>query len=116
MVTAMIFAWYLLLKFFSHDRKLCVTGLFGCTHKTIALGVPLIHAMYEHSPLLGIYTLPILIWHPMQLVVGSILVPRLSAWIEQGKMESPDDDLEAPTSGEVANGDQNLNDVNLHGE
>jgi len=118
MVIAKIFAWILLLKFFSHDRKLCVMGLFGCSHKTIAMGIPLIHAMYANSPLLATYTLPILIWHPMQLVVGSLLVPRLTAWIEQGKtMESADTDpdIEAPT-GEVAEGIQTPEDVHRHGE
>jgi sodium/bile acid cotransporter 7 len=47
--------------------------LFGGTHKTVAIGVPLINAIYEGSPYIGVYTLPLLIWHPMQLVVGTLL-------------------------------------------
>jgi solute carrier family 10 (sodium/bile acid cotransporter), member 7 len=66
---------------------LCVMGLFGCTHKTISVGVPLINAMYEGNPLnVGLYTLPLLIWHPMQLLVGSILAPRLKAYVERERL------------------------------
>jgi hypothetical protein len=46
------------------------------------MGVPLINAIYESDPLVGLYTLPLLIWHPMQLVLGSFLAPRLAAFVE----------------------------------
>ena len=42
-------------------------------------------AIYEgasDSPL-GLYLLPLLVWHPAQLVVGSALAPRLAAWVER---------------------------------
>jgi sodium/bile acid cotransporter 7 len=45
------------------------------------MGVPLINAIYEDNPLIGYYTLPLLIWHPMQLVIGSALAPKLSAFV-----------------------------------
>ena len=45
------------------------------------MGVPLINAMYEENPLIGYYTLPLLIWHPMQLVIGSALAPKLSEFV-----------------------------------
>ena len=65
------------------SAELRVMGLFGCTHKTVAMGVPLITAIYEgasDSPL-GLYLLPLLVWHPAQLVVGSALAPHLAAWV-----------------------------------
>jgi sodium/bile acid cotransporter 7 len=49
------------------------------------MGVPLINAIYEKDPLVGLYTLPLLIWHPMQLVVGSFLAPKLLLWVEAEK-------------------------------
>lgn len=76
-----VLAWYSLRYFFPNEPELQVTGLFCCAHKTIALGVPLISALYAGNPNLAVYTLPILIWHPMQLVYGSLLVPRLSKYI-----------------------------------
>jgi sodium/bile acid cotransporter 7 len=39
--------------------------------------------MYEDNPNVGLYTLPLLIWHPMQLVIGSFLAPRLAAFVER---------------------------------
>jgi hypothetical protein len=56
-------------------------GLFGCTHKSLAMGVPLITPIYEGDPNIGFYTLPLLIWHPLELLIGSSLAPMLSKFI-----------------------------------
>lgn len=77
MVSLMTMAWYSLKLFFDNQPGLRVMGLFGCTHKTIALGIPLISAIYHGDPNEGLYSLPVLIWHPMALVVGSLVVPRI---------------------------------------
>eukprot|EP00546_Thalassionema_frauenfeldii_P007816 CAMPEP_0178924044 /NCGR_PEP_ID=MMETSP0786-20121207/17100_1 /TAXON_ID=186022 /ORGANISM="Thalassionema frauenfeldii, Strain CCMP 1798" /LENGTH=428 /DNA_ID=CAMNT_0020598695 /DNA_START=174 /DNA_END=1460 /DNA_ORIENTATION=+ len=77
----MILAWYLLKCFFPQRPKLRVMGLFGCTHKSVAMGIPLINAIYETNPNVGYYTLPLLVWHPMQLVIGSFLAPKLSDFV-----------------------------------
>ena len=78
----MLLAWYSLRLFFREKPKLRIMGLYGCTHKTVAMGVPLINAIYEGDPNIAMYTLPLLIWHPMQLIVGTFLSPRLLAWVE----------------------------------
>jgi sodium/bile acid cotransporter 7 len=83
--TVMTLAWFSLKLFFPDEPTLRVMGLYGCTHKTVAMGVPLINAIYEKDPLVGLYTLPLLIWHPMQLVLGSFLAPKLRAWVESEK-------------------------------
>jgi sodium/bile acid cotransporter 7 len=90
----MVIAWYLLGFFWKDEPSLRFMGLFGCTHKTIAMGVPLISAIYENDPNLAQYILPILIWHPMQLIVGTILTPRLSNFIimEKERLGIVDDD------------------------
>jgi sodium/bile acid cotransporter 7 len=77
----MVLAWILLRLFFREKPQLRVMGLFGCTHKTVAMGVPLINAIYDGNSNIGVYTLPLLIWHPMQLVIGSALAPRLENWV-----------------------------------
>ena len=79
-----------------------MTGVFGCTFKTVSLGVPLINAMYEDSPDVAMYILPLLMWYPMQLAIGSILAPRLYQFVQQ-QVEELDcagvvvDEGEAPT-------------------
>lgn len=47
------------------------------------MGIPLINAIYEGNPAIGLYTLPLLIWHPMQLVIGTMLAPKLAAFVER---------------------------------
>ena len=80
-----------------------VMGLFGCTHKTVAMGVPLIDAIYGDDSNKGLYLLPLLVWHPTQLIVGSFLANPLSKWIAKHRAsaevvagEAPDDAIEAP--------------------
>lgn len=97
----MVMAWFSLRYLYPDQPKLRVTGLFGCTHKTISIGVPLINAIYGSHPNIGLYTLPILIWHPMQLVIGTLLMPKLQAFIqrEQERLGIQDDSV---TGGEEA--------------
>eukprot|EP00560_Eucampia_antarctica_P001467 CAMPEP_0197841104 /NCGR_PEP_ID=MMETSP1437-20131217/45984_1 /TAXON_ID=49252 ORGANISM="Eucampia antarctica, Strain CCMP1452" /NCGR_SAMPLE_ID=MMETSP1437 /ASSEMBLY_ACC=CAM_ASM_001096 /LENGTH=258 /DNA_ID=CAMNT_0043450805 /DNA_START=495 /DNA_END=1271 /DNA_ORIENTATION=- len=75
-------SWTCLKIFFPNKPKLRVAGLFGSTHKSVAMGIPLINAIYESNPNIGLYTLPLLVWHPMQLVIGSFLAPRLAAFVD----------------------------------
>jgi solute carrier family 10 (sodium/bile acid cotransporter), member 7 len=79
-------AWFSLKLLFPNKPKLRVMGLFGCTHKTVAVGIPLINAIYENNPSVGLFTLPLLIWHPMQLVIGTLLAPRLIAFVKREEL------------------------------
>ena len=74
------------------EPKLRVMGLFGCTHKTIAMGIPLIGAIFGGCSdcNVGLYYLPLLVWHPMQLLIGSALTARLSAWVDAQTPTQPD--------------------------
>ena len=60
-----------------------VFGLFGCTHKTMAIGILLVDAMYPNDPKAGLYALPLLIYHPMQLVLGTMAVPHLAQYVQR---------------------------------
>jgi sodium/bile acid cotransporter 7 len=98
LVSFMLVSWYMLGVLYADQPEMRVMGLFGCTHKTVAMGVPLINAIYEDDPAVGLYTLPLLIWHPMQLVIGTFLAPRLAAFVEREKerlgIVTADDDEE----------------------
>lgn len=83
LVTVMALAWVCLSILFRKEPKLQAMGLFGCTHKTVAMGVPLINAIYESNPMVGLYTLPLLIWHPMQLVLGSGVAPYVANYVKR---------------------------------
>jgi solute carrier family 10 (sodium/bile acid cotransporter), member 7 len=105
----MVLSWYTFKVGFPNEPKLRVMALFGSTHKTIAMGVPLIKSMYEDDPLVGLYLLSILIWHPMQLVIGSFLAPMLSSWVEKEQerlsltVSNPQNDTTAPSATDEEN-------------
>jgi len=82
LASTMIIAWIFLFIFFNRQPQLRVCGLFGCSTKTAALGIPLISAIYEDHPKLGIYSLPLLIWYPTQLIIGTVLSSRLSRFVD----------------------------------
>jgi hypothetical protein len=46
----------------------------------MATGLPLISLLYASHPDIGALTLPLLIWHPMQTLVGSMTAPVLGKW------------------------------------
>jgi solute carrier family 10 (sodium/bile acid cotransporter), member 7 len=81
----MIIAWFSLRYIFPNDPQLCVTGVMGCCFKTVSLGVPLINSMYEGSPNLALYILPLLMWYPMQLTIGSLLTPHMYKFVQKEK-------------------------------
>jgi sodium/bile acid cotransporter 7 len=77
MVFFMWVSWKMLTYMFKGKPELVIMGFFGCHHKTVAMGLPLLKAIYEEDPKMGMYALPLLIWHPLQLIVGTALAPRL---------------------------------------
>jgi len=97
LILLMTLAWYALKLLFRDKPKLRVMGLFGCTHKTVAVGVPLIQALYQQDPFIGLYTLPILVWHPMQLFLGSWLAPYLASFVEREEQRLSTEPTSIPT-------------------
>jgi sodium/bile acid cotransporter 7 len=91
MIFLMAVAWYSLGFTVPNQPKSRVMGVFGCTLKTVALGIPLINSIYENNPKLGLYALPLLIWFPMQLVIGTIMAPRFAAYIEREEKRLEDE-------------------------
>lgn len=81
LVLLMAMAWTSLRMLFPREPKLVAMGLFGCTHKTVAVGIPLIETIYADSPMVGLYVLPLLIWYTMQLVLGTAAAPYIAAYI-----------------------------------
>ncbi len=72
------FSWFLSgwsqFQFTHQDR---IAALFCSTQKTLALGVPLVSILYAQHPHLAWLTLPLIIYHPLQLFIGGVLVARL---------------------------------------
>ena len=58
--------------------------MFCAAHKTIAFGMPLLKTIFDGAPSLALLCAPLLIYHPMQLVIGSALVPALQRYAANG--------------------------------
>ena len=57
-----------------------IAATFCASHKTIAFGMPLLKTIFDGSPSLALLCAPLLIYHPLQLVIGSALVPSLQRY------------------------------------
>ena len=68
-------------------RKDVVAATFMGSQKTLAFGLPLIKALFGESPDLVWFCLPVLVYHPLQTLFGSALVPKLRAFVEQAEKE-----------------------------
>lgn len=55
-------------------RRDAIAGAFVASQKTLAFGLPLIKTIFPDD--LAFYCAPIMLLHPSQLLVGSLLVPR----------------------------------------
>jgi predicted Na+-dependent transporter len=49
----------------------------------MAIGILLVDAVFGHEPRAGLYALPLLIYHPLQLVLGTMVVPRLARYVKE---------------------------------
>ena len=67
------------------SNKDVVAAVFMGSQKTLAFGLPLIKALFESSPDLVSFCLPALVYHPMQIALGSALVPRLREFVAKGE-------------------------------
>lgn len=61
------------LKFETADR---IAAVFCGSKKTLASGVPMAQLMFAGYPGLGLIVLPIMIYHPMQLIICGVLAGR----------------------------------------
>lgn len=95
-VPALTLAWLFLIVTFSHATALGsawlvssrlaakdrVAFLFASTQKTLALGLPLLQIVFQGRADLAVLCTPLLIQHPLQLLVGSLLTERLAKTVE----------------------------------
>lgn len=49
----------------------------------LPIGIPILKIVFSHSPNLSSMTLPLLVYHPTQILLGSALVPFLQAWVKK---------------------------------
>jgi sodium/bile acid cotransporter 7 len=65
-----------LARLFHFGRADRITAIFCGSKKTLASGVPMAKLIFGANPALGLILLPIMIYHPLQLVICGVLARR----------------------------------------
>uniref|UniRef100_A0A4W4DR34 Sodium/bile acid cotransporter n=1 Tax=Electrophorus electricus TaxID=8005 RepID=A0A4W4DR34_ELEEL len=83
---------FMLLTFLLSTRKSSgftasdsVAIMFCSTHKSLTLGIPMLKIVFEGYEHLSLISVPLLIYHPAQILLGSVLVPTIRAWMTTGQ-------------------------------
>lgn len=58
-----------------------VALLFCCTHKSLTLGIPIIKIVFSGHIGVSVISIPLLIYHPTQILLGGLLVPTIRGWL-----------------------------------
>ncbi|XP_056156096.1 sodium/bile acid cotransporter 7 isoform X3 [Lampris incognitus] len=58
-----------------------VAIMFCSTHKSLTLGIPMLKIVFEGYEHLSLISVPLLIYHPAQILLGSVLVPTIRSWM-----------------------------------
>ena len=72
-------------KTLNFTRGETVAATFCASQKTLAFGLPLINTIFEGNPNLAAYCAPLMFIHPIQLIIGSIFVPRFTNFTENNE-------------------------------
>lgn len=60
-----------------------VAILFCSTHKSLTLGFPMLKVLYGQQPRFFLISFPLLVYHPTQILIGSLLSPALQQWLQK---------------------------------
>lgn len=78
LISASAYAW-LLSGFLRFDHPSRITALYCGSQKTLAVGLPLAVMIFgQNKSMLGLLIVPLLIYHPAQLILAGWLSPRLA--------------------------------------
>jgi len=71
------------IKKFAIARRDRVPVVFCASQKTLALGIMFIGILFENDPNVGLISLPLVIWHPTQILIGGCMAPKFAAWVDR---------------------------------
>ncbi|XP_069782458.1 sodium/bile acid cotransporter 7 isoform X3 [Narcine bancroftii] len=100
LITIIIFSLqlsFMFLTFFISSRKMSgftaadtVAIMFCSTHKSLTLGIPMLKIVFSGYEHLSLITVPLLIYHPTQILLGGLLVGTVKSWmITHQKSQTP---------------------------
>jgi len=71
------------LKWFGFTKGETIAAMFCSSQKTLAFGLPLINTIFQGNPNLALYCAPLMFIHPLQMAIGSFLLPTVQKYVEQ---------------------------------
>ncbi|XP_056633063.1 sodium/bile acid cotransporter 7-like [Diorhabda sublineata] len=75
-------------RYFSPQDIIAI--VFCSTHKSLTLGIPILRIMFHGYSHLSQISLPLLVYHPTQIILGGLVVPQLKDWTHmQGSKRPP---------------------------
>jgi len=66
---------------FGFSKADIVALMFCSTHKSLTLGMPILKIIYAGDIILPFISIPLLIYHPTQILLGGFLVPMVKNWL-----------------------------------
>uniref|UniRef100_A0A7S3YU58 Sodium/bile acid cotransporter n=1 Tax=Lotharella globosa TaxID=91324 RepID=A0A7S3YU58_9EUKA len=69
----------------SLSRSDLVAIIFCSTHKSLTLGMPLLKILFGGDPdiSIAVISIPLLIYHPLQILLGSCLIVPMQKWVDK---------------------------------
>jgi sodium/bile acid cotransporter 7 len=61
-----------------------ISAMFCSSQKTLAFGLPLVNTIFQGNPNLASYCAPIMFIHPLQMAIGSFLLPTIQKFMDGG--------------------------------
>ncbi|KAI7858453.1 SBF-like CPA transporter family-domain-containing protein [Circinella umbellata] len=104
-----------LVKKWRFSRQDAVAIMYCGATKTVSLGIPLINVLYSDKSLgmVGVLSLPLLMYHIIQLFIGNFQVPFLKRWIQK-TLEDIDEDEQITMANSIPS--NNSTNTNTHNE
>ena len=65
-----------------------VAIIFCSTHKSLTLGIPMLKIVFAGYKYMSLISIPLLIYHPTQILLGGILVPWVRQWMLHAQQKS----------------------------
>ncbi|KAI8925977.1 putative sodium bile acid cotransporter [Entophlyctis helioformis] len=89
---------------FGVSRRDVIAAMFCAGQKSLTLGIPMVNVLFGAQPDVSLIVMPLLVYHPTQIVIDSLLVGPLRAWgrADAGSHKDSDPDRAAPANGHQA--------------
>ncbi|XP_050504397.1 sodium/bile acid cotransporter 7-B-like isoform X1 [Diabrotica virgifera virgifera] len=75
------------IKYFNPQDIIAI--IFCSTHKSLTLGIPILRIMFHGYSHLSQISLPLLVYHPTQIILGGLVVPQLKDWMHSQRAKRP---------------------------